>query len=72
MIKHIALYGGSFDPPHIAHLRLIRRLITLTDIDEVWLMPCGDREDKKLIMSKDQRFNLMKKLFKQSEKVKVI
>lgn len=35
-------------------------------------MPCGDRDDKKLIMSKEQRFSLMKQLFKTNDKLKVI
>jgi hypothetical protein len=24
--KSIALYGGAFDPPHIAHINLIKKL----------------------------------------------
>jgi hypothetical protein len=26
MIKNIAIYGGSFDPPHKSHIALIRYL----------------------------------------------
>jgi nicotinate-nucleotide adenylyltransferase len=63
MIKNIALYGGSFDPPHKSHVALMRFLSRLPYIDEVWVMPCGDRTDKKLLLSKDTRFSLMSKIF---------
>jgi nicotinic acid mononucleotide adenylyltransferase len=52
MIKNVALYGGSFDPPHKSHIALIRYLQKIPFIDEVWLLPCGDRNDKKLLLSK--------------------
>ena len=55
-MRNIALYGGAFDPPHIGHIRLIHSLVDVKGVDEVWLMPCGDREDKKLLLSKNKRF----------------
>lgn len=42
-MKNIALYGGAFDPPHIGHLQLIGHLKKVPLIDEIWLLPCGDR-----------------------------
>ena len=48
--RNIALLGGSFDPITIAHLQIATEIYNqFDDIDEVWLVPCGDsREDKKL------------------------
>ena len=63
-MRNIALYGGAFDPPHIGHIKLIRSLVDVKGIDEVWLMPCGDRNDKKLLLPKDKRFDILKMLFK--------
>lgn len=71
MIKQIAIYGGAFDPPHLGHLGLIRHLIGLPGMDEVWVLPCGDREDKKLLMRKEQRFQLMRRLFEGDKRIKV-
>jgi nicotinate-nucleotide adenylyltransferase len=71
MMKHIAVYGGAFDPPHFGHLQLIQHLSQLPGIDEVWLMPCGDRADKKLLLSKAQRFALMRQLFQKQPRVRV-
>jgi len=42
-MRQIALYGGAFDPPHKAHIKIANNLTKLPFIDEVWLLPCGDR-----------------------------
>lgn len=42
-MRNIALYGGAFDPPHCGHLRIIESLCKAPLINEVWLVPCGDR-----------------------------
>ena len=38
----IALYGGSFDPPHVAHQMACLYVLSTYNIDEVWMMPCFD------------------------------
>lgn len=38
-MKTIALYGGSFDPPHIAHEEIVKALRKLDFIDKVVVMP---------------------------------
>lgn len=35
----VALYGGSFDPPHIAHIAIINALCELNFLDKVIVMP---------------------------------
>ena len=42
-----AIYGGSFDPPHLGHREVIKRVLSLEDIDRVvvvpsWLNPFKD------------------------------
>ncbi|QQR79963.1 MAG: nicotinate-nicotinamide nucleotide adenylyltransferase [Deltaproteobacteria bacterium] len=42
MIKkslNIALFGGSFNPPHEGHLEIARRVAKRKTIDEVWILP---------------------------------
>ena len=58
-MRNIALYGGAFDPPHIGHLQLISSLSKVPGIDEVWLLPSGDRTDKKLLLAMQKRFHLI-------------
>jgi len=38
-MKTIALYGGSFDPPHIAHKAIVEALLELDFIQKVVVMP---------------------------------
>ncbi|WP_457748802.1 nicotinate (nicotinamide) nucleotide adenylyltransferase [Sulfurimonas sp.] len=38
-MKTIALYGGSFDPPHLAHEAIVKTLRELDFIDKVVVMP---------------------------------
>lgn len=33
MIRNIAIYGGSFDPPHKSHIALVKYLKNLPNID---------------------------------------
>ncbi len=37
--KRIALYGGTFDPVHVGHLEVARRVSELFEIGNVWLIP---------------------------------
>lgn len=37
--KRIAIYGGTFDPVHLGHLEIARRVIELFEIDELLFVP---------------------------------
>lgn len=45
MSKRIALYGGSFNPPTIAHRRMVENVLA-AGFDQVVVIPCGSRPDK--------------------------
>ena len=38
----ICLYGGTFNPPHRAHLRLARAAVSALDPEALLVVPCGD------------------------------
>ena len=40
--RTVALFGGSFDPPHIAHQLVSLYTREVSRADTVWMMPCGD------------------------------
>ncbi|MCE9547190.1 MAG: NAD(+)/NADH kinase, partial [Planctomycetia bacterium] len=44
MTRHIALFGGSFNPPGLHHRQIAERLAAM--FDEVIVVPCGPRPDK--------------------------
>jgi len=38
-MKFIALFGGSFDPPHIGHVAVVDALLKRDDVERVIIMP---------------------------------
>lgn len=45
-VTRVALFGGAFDPLHNGHLATISLLLSSGVVDEVVVVPCGDRPDK--------------------------
>lgn len=41
-MKRIGLFGGSFDPPHRAHVALAHAALDALALDAVWWIPAGD------------------------------
>ena len=60
-IRTIAILGGSFDPPTLAHVQIAAEIYnTHEDIDEVWIVPCGDgRGDKSLKTAAKHRLKML-------------
>ncbi len=40
--KRVALLGGSFNPPHLAHAMLGLAVLSVDDECELWVLPCAD------------------------------
>jgi nicotinate-nucleotide adenylyltransferase len=40
-VKHIGVFGGSFDPVHVGHMALAQTAIEALRLDELHLMPTG-------------------------------
>lgn len=41
MSRRIGLYGGAFDPPHVAHVQLARAALEQLALDELRVLPTG-------------------------------
>jgi nicotinate-nucleotide adenylyltransferase len=53
-----ALFGGSFDPIHLGHMFVVNQLLNAKDVDEIWIVPTGDRPDKPNAMPIDVRLEM--------------
>ena len=68
----IAIFGGSFDPPHIGHQTIAKKIIKKLDIDLLVVVPSFLNPLKvKSFLDAKTRFKLLKKLFSKKENIKV-
>ncbi|MBA3026940.1 MAG: nicotinate (nicotinamide) nucleotide adenylyltransferase [Sulfurimonas sp.] len=71
-MESIALFGGSFDPPHIGHVAVVNALQKLEFIDEIILMPTFLNPFKKLSHAPSElRLKWLKKIFSSYKNVKI-
>lgn len=68
---HIALFGGSFNPPHIGHLEIAKRVGRRKRVDSVWVLPTYCHPFGKKLAPFTERLEKCRQLFKGIDKVKV-
>ena len=71
-MKTVALFGGSFDPPHIGHEAIVKAALNFQDIEKVVIMPTFLSPFKSVSHNSDeQRFEWLIEIFKNYENVEV-
>lgn len=61
--RRIGLFGGSFDPPHLAHLALARCAVEVLALDELRWIPAGQPWQKgRLVASAEDRLAMVQAL----------
>ncbi len=71
-IKTIALFGGSFDPPHIGHEAIVKAIVNFRDVDKVVIMPTFLNPFKELSHApSDVRLRWLRKIFSEFKNVEV-
>lgn len=60
MGKRIAMFGGSFNPIHLGHIKITKRLIDEGIIDKVVFVPVGNAYNKKGLINAEHRLNMVK------------
>ena len=71
-MRTIALYGGSFDPPHIGHKAIVEALDKLNYIDEIIIMPTFLNPFKSESHAPSElRFKWLKEIFNKFKNVKI-
>lgn len=61
----VGVFGGAFDPPHFGHLLVIDELLKTGGVDEVWLVPTGDRQDKEASASALDRVEMLSRMLRE-------
>ncbi len=56
------VFGGSFNPPTIAHLKVINKLLSTFKGSNVLLLPVGDDYKKPELVSFKHRYEMLKRL----------
>jgi nicotinate-nucleotide adenylyltransferase len=70
--NNIALFGGSFDPPHIGHEKIIFKVLDSLKIDKLIVMPTFLNPFKKQsFFTAIDRLNLVKQLFSNDKQIEV-
>jgi len=68
----IALFGGSFDPPHLGHKSVVLEALNVLDIDTLIVVPTYLNPFKKdAYFSTEQRLKMTKELFNGIDRVVV-
>lgn len=71
----VLIFGGSFNPPTLAHEAIIKKALSLPDFDEVWVMPSTSRYDKQISVNGDVRLQMLELIkintFKNDPRLKV-
>lgn len=71
-MKTAALFGGSFDPPHIGHMQIVKRLKELSYIDKIVIMPTYLNPHKQRFHAPAElRYRWLKRIFQNDQKVEV-
>jgi nicotinate-nucleotide adenylyltransferase len=58
----IALFGGSFDPPHTGHLLVAKTLIDQKYVDQVWFVPTSTHPFEKKTSPTAARLKLLQQI----------
>lgn len=69
--KRIALFGGSFNPPHEGHREIVRRVARRKTVDEVWLVPVFKHPFRKSLAPFEDRLRWCRDFFKGIRKLKI-
>lgn len=57
--QRVALFGGSFDPPHICHAMAAMWALQTRPIDEVWWVPTYEHAFGKNLLAYDSRIRMV-------------
>jgi nicotinate-nucleotide adenylyltransferase len=68
----LALFGGSFDPPHAGHIHIVNKALEVLDVDTLMIVPAYLNPFKSVsFASGQQRIAWLKEIFKSHKRVQI-
>lgn len=61
--ERIALFGGSFDPPHIGHNEICKWVFSKGLCEQLWVIPCYEHPFGKNLLDFDHRLKMCRMAF---------
>lgn len=63
----VGLFLGSFNPPHIGHVNIVREVLNSKLVDNVWVIPAYQNPNKNVDTSENfsHRYNMCKLMFEE-------
>lgn len=59
-MNNIAIYGGSFNPPHVGHQLAVAYVLMSEPVDELWVMPAASHAFSKSLAPYAQRVDMLR------------
>jgi nicotinate-nucleotide adenylyltransferase len=69
---NVAVYGGSFNPPHLSHQLAIACVLSTARVDEVWVVPTFKHPFDKLLAPFDDRVRMCERAAVPFARVRVV
>jgi len=70
--KIIAIFGGSFNPPTVAHIALAKQILeNIQHIEKVIFVPVSTKYNKSGLAHDEDRFNMLNTICKNEQKLEV-
>ena len=70
-MSKIGFFGGCFNPPTLAHFKIVKNVLNDFNLDKVLIVPMGDKYQKQDLISFEHRYNMLQKMFENEEKVEI-
>lgn len=70
-LKRLGFFGGCFNPPTIAHIKLIEKAIEEANLDKVYFVPMGNFYEKEDLIDAKHRQNMLNLAIKNNSKLEV-
>jgi len=68
----IGIFGGSFNPVHNSHIKIVEEVLNRGFVDEIWIVPCGSHAFEKNLIDPEKRLKMLELVFGRDKRVKIL